>query len=124
NRVSGRERLIDIRSPNHGVSPNRERPYAAKLHGDAVKMESTRGQLIQVAKVFDNRDSRAEQQRVRGPRPILRVVNVDRIYPDERCRGSDQKLGGAASNERSVLAVLRRAPARVPAGANQDSPVS
>src|SRR5215510_7705285 len=115
---------MDIRSLDNGVSTNRERPHAAKLHRDAVKTEPARGQLIQVAKMLDYRNACPEQQRVRGPRAVLRVVNVHRIYADQRRRGFYQQLGGASGHERSALAVLGRSPICVPAGANQNCPVS
>src|SRR5262245_2291793 len=115
---------MGIRSLDNGVSSNRERPHAAKLHRDAVKTEPARGQFNQVAKMLDYRNARAEQQRVRGPQAVLRVVNVHRIYADQRRRGFYQEFGGASGHERSALTVFRRPPMRVPAGANQNRPVS
>src|SRR5262249_14827036 len=73
--------------------------------------------------MLDNRNPRAEQQRVRGTRAVLRVINIHRINSDQRRRGLDQQLGGASSHEGSALVVLRRAPMRIPASANQYGPV-
>src|SRR5262245_1678113 len=73
--------------------------------------------------MLDDRNPRAEQQRMRGTRAVLRVINIHRINSDQRRRGLDQQLGGASSHEWSALVVLRRAPMGIPASANQYSPV-
>src|SRR6266566_198053 len=107
---------VGVRSFRH----ERERPYrktADPLHlrGNGKEAKPRRGQLIQSAQVLDDGDAGRQQGCVRGPRPVLVVVDVERVDADERRAGLHETSYRGRGEERVALPVPLGAPVAIPA---------
>src|SRR3989442_15250617 len=75
----------------------REAPKPLHLRRHREEPESLIRQVPQATQMLDDRDSRAQQDRMGGARAVRVVVNVERIDPDERGVAFREELGRGAS---------------------------
>src|SRR5205085_613878 len=76
-------RSTDFASFDKREGADGECAHAFDFDGHGEELAAMRGQRREVAEMFDNRNVGAQQERVRGPRQIGRVVNVERVNADE-----------------------------------------
>ena len=80
-----------------------------------MKAESTLGEALQSAHMLTDWDAIAEQNGMRGPRPIGGVVDVICVDANERNTCIRQILRCLPGEERMIFEILIRAPMSRPA---------
>ena len=77
-------------------------------------------QRTEIREVLDDVHTRAQQQRVRGPLTAgFRVVDVDRVDPDQHGTRVDQVLRAVSGEKRCARTVFGRSEVAVPSGVQQ-----
>src|SRR3989449_358627 len=107
------------RPADESESAHREAPHPFHLHRHREEPEPLIRQLRRATQVLDDRDPRAQQDRMGGARAVRVVVNVERIDPNEGGVTLREQLSRGTSQERMAQRVTIRAPVRVPAGVQQ-----
>src|SRR2546421_2697116 len=109
-------RRVEARERAHG-----EASHPFDFRWDGVESKSAIRYGPEIRHVLDNRDPGAEQDGVRWSSPVLVVIDVERVDPDQRGTGAAELLGGIARQKGMLTTrVPVRAPMQVPSGMNQD----